>query len=239
MSLSDTRNKSRRLRITGVLPEGIWAEASQTAYVMNGLELTLYYKDKLVSQAILNGLPEIPQKILLQKDDTLILHREDRPGEPAQIDESGQVFAPAHIACPLDWLYTDLRPGEPILFDDGKIEGHILSVSATEAHIRITHTPPGGAVLRADKGINLPLSNLRFSGLTDKDRQDLKFVCQHADVVNMSFVNSPEDVEELLKVLTEEGAPAHLGLVLKIETQRAVLNLPAILLTALRFFRWG
>ena len=52
---------------------------------------------------------------------------------------------------------------------------------------------PGGK-LKADKGINLPDSDLKVSGLTEKDKKDLEFVAVNADTVNFSFVNNENDV---------------------------------------------
>jgi len=87
--------------------------------------------------------------------------------------------------------------------------------------------------LRADKGINLPESDLRLAAMTAKDIEDLSFVAQHADIVELSFANSAEDVKVLQKRLVGLGnrQPA---IVLKIETRRGFENLPDMLLTALR-----
>jgi pyruvate kinase len=90
-----------------------------------------------------------------------------------------------------------------------------------------------GQELRADKGINLPESSLRLAALTAKDLEDLSFVAEHADVVELSFANSAQDVELLLRHLARLGSrqPA---IVLKIETRRGFENLPDMLLTAMR-----
>jgi pyruvate kinase len=99
--------------------------------------------------------------------------------------------------------------------------------------VRITHAPGRGARLRNEKGINLPDTELRLPAITDKDRADLTFVCGHADMVALSFVNSVEDVRELRTILTQRGdeQPA---IVLKIETRRGFENLPAMLLEAMK-----
>jgi pyruvate kinase len=73
------------------------------------------------------------------------------------------------------------------------IGGVIEEVLADSVLVRITWAPPQGGRLRADKGINLPDSRLRIPALTTRDLEDLAFVSQNADVIEMSFVNSPED----------------------------------------------
>jgi pyruvate kinase len=117
-------------------------------------------------------------------------------------------------------VFADLRPKEPIWFDDGKIGGVIESVNSDEMTVRITIAKPQGGKLGADKGINLPNSRIQLPALTEKDRVDLAFAVKHADMIGLSFVRRPKDV-------------------LKIETQTAFEHLPSILLQALRSPRLG
>ena len=72
-------------------------------------------------------------------------------------------------------------------------------------------TPRGRRKLAADKGINLPDSHLRLEAMTDKDREDLAFVVEHADMVALSFANTVDDVRALQKLLAplgRTGSPA-------------------------------
>ena len=87
--------------------------------------------------------------------------------------------------------------------------------------------------MRADKGINLPDSNLHLPALTEKDLADLKFIAKQADLIGYSFVRSAADVQELQKQLALAGGQ-NLGFVLKIETSRAFDELANLLLAAMR-----
>lgn len=87
--------------------------------------------------------------------------------------------------------------------------------------------------LRAEKGINLPDSELPVSALTDEDRAHLAFVAEHADLVGLSFVRSPADVAVLHDALDALGR-RDIGIVLKIETKAGFESLPRILLQAMR-----
>lgn len=120
------------------------------------------------------------------------------------------------------------------MFDDGKIEGEIIEKRTDSFAVKITRTKPGGAKLKEEKGINLPTLDLGISGLTEKDREDLKFVVQHADMVNYSYVNDEKDVNDLLMELKNLGADENLGVILKIETHLAYKNLINILLAAMQ-----
>ena len=104
--------------------------------------------------------------------------------------------------------------------------------------VRISWADDKGSTLRADKGINLPESTLNLRGLTDKDKEDLEFVASYADVVNVSFVNTTEDVEDIKKALKKIDGK-HLGVILKIETKQGYRNLPEILLNAMQMHPIG
>ena len=143
----------------------------------------------------------------------------------------------ARISCTLAEIFSDVKVGEPIMFDDGKVEGIIEKVSQDELQVRITYAKESGAKLRSDKGINLPVSDLKISGLTAKDKQDMEFVAHNADAVNFSFVNTPLDVQELIDLLKEHNSK--IGIILKIETRKGFDNLPHILLRAMQTYPIG
>jgi pyruvate kinase len=69
-------------------------------------------------------------------------------------------------------ILDDVRVGEPLILDDGKIHCVIREVSSEGIVVEVTYAKPDGTRLKANKGINLPKSSLRISGLTKKDRED-------------------------------------------------------------------
>ena len=129
-------------------------------------------------------------------------------------------------------MFVDLRIGERVLFDDGRIGGVIRGVSAREVRLRVTTAQARGSRLRADKGINVPDSDLRMPALTTKDIEDLAFVTGHADMVSYSFVHRESDIQTLRQCLEARGR-GDLAVVLKIETRQAFLNLPRLLHAAM------
>jgi pyruvate kinase len=133
----------------------------------------------------------------------------------------------------LPGIFSDVRPGEALWLDDGKIGGIIKYVDEQQIEVEITHARPAGEKLMADKGINLPDSELRLPSLTQKDIEDLHFIARHADLVGYSFVRNEDDVSELQSRL-EKHHGKRLGIVLKIETLRAFTQLPRLLLAAMR-----
>jgi pyruvate kinase len=123
--------------------------------------------------------------------------------------------------------------GERVWLDDGKIGGVIHHVDEDCIELTVSNVRPGGANLKAGKGINLPDTDLQLDALTPTDLEDLTFVAQHADIVSLSFVRRPEDVEQLQRELVRLKAD-EIGIVLKIENVAAFENLPQLLLTAMR-----
>ena len=230
---TDTRGKKRYLKIAGVEESGRWADAYDTAFLETGMKL---FKDtEMQTEPLTVGvIPPIEQRIILHQGDTLIIHKNPEPGVPAEYDEEGNVTAIAHVSCTAPEVFEYVKKGEPILFDDGKIEGKITKVTKQEIHVLVEYAKEGGGKLKSDKGINFPASALKISGLTAKDRKDLEFVVEHADVVNMSFVNHAQDVEDLLGELKRLNASDDLGVILKIETQSGFNQLTEILLTAMQ-----
>jgi pyruvate kinase len=235
VKLTDARDAKRTFTIVDITDRGCWAEATKTAYIIPG---TVLRHERGVAEgddrvAPVGGLPPGEHAISLQQGDLLILTRDLTPGRPATSDTGGRILTPAAIGCTLPEVFEDVRSGEAIWFDDGKIGGIVEKVEANHVLVRITQARVRGEKLRADKGMNLPDSPLRLSALTAKDFEDLSFVAEHADVVELSFANSARDLEVLQQHLARLGSrqPA---IVVKIETRRGFEHLPDMLLTAMR-----
>lgn len=235
--LTDARGASRKLNICEVTESGCLATANKTIYFVPGLELTLKRKGVKLRKGttkINDSLPSRLGGIPLKNGDLLVLTKQQTPGEKALLNNDGSVKTPATIGISIPEVLDDVQVGEPIWFDDGKIGGIIERVENGQAQVRITHARPEGETLRAEKGINLPETNLKVAALSSEDLEDLHFVVQHADMVGLSFANHPADVEDLvrrMKSLRRGQIPA---VVLKIETRMGFENLPALLLAAMQ-----
>ena len=137
------------------------------------------------------------------------------------------------IECTAPEIFDDAREGQPIWFDDGKIGGVIEKKIPEGFLITVTHAKPKGEKLREDRSINLPETTLSLPALGEKDLADLKSIAPWADAVEMSFVQREEDILSLHKALHDLGKK-NLGVVLKIEKERAFDALPRLILTAMR-----
>jgi pyruvate kinase len=228
----DARDKKRKLRIVSCAGESRLAEISMTAYIEDGLLVTLKRHDEQLGAARFSHLPDVTASLQLMVGDQLLLTRSDEPGRPAIRDFNGQVIKPARIPCTLKEAFDAVKPGASVWFDDGKIGGTALDNNGEIITVQITHANLKGGRLRAEKGINLPDTDLNVPALTSKDLEDLKSVVQYADMIGLSFVRAPEDVFLLQERLAKLGAK-QIGVILKIETRMAFENLPHLLLASL------
>jgi pyruvate kinase len=233
IELVDTRRRKRILRVVEVHAGDCLCETDTTAYVVPGTRLSLKRKGRIVAKGAVGALRTVEQWIALRQGDFLDVVRGEMPGRDAIHDDDGRVLEPAFVSCSLPEVFTGVRVGEPILFDDGKVRGTVRAVNAERIRAEITAVAGGAAKLRAEKGINLPESALDLPALTAKDVVDLAFVAKRADMVALSFVQRPEDIEALLAEFARLGA-SKLGIVLKIETLAAFNRLPTLLLAAMR-----
>ena len=238
IGFTDARGKKIQVVVERKQGDGMWGLCHDSAYLEADTELVINKVKQTGKEiSVVGKLLPLEQFILLLKDDILILHKDPIPGEPAQYDKNGKLVAHAHISCTLPEVFEDVMPGEVVFFNDGKIEGIIDVKEKDHLRIKIIHAKSLGSKLKADKGINFPESDLKITGLTTKDKVDFDFVAQWADVVNLSFVNYPSDVETYLQELNRKDRKP--GLILKIETRKGFENLPEILLHAMQIFPVG
>lgn len=234
ISFKDTRDKKRELKVLEISDKGAKTCSYDSAYIVSGTKLRTSFGETEIGE-----IPPIDQALFLRDNDQLVVHRAPIKGRPAQYNKKGELTDSAHISCSLPEVFDDLEPGDRIFFDDGEIRGTIEQKHPDHLLVRIIQAKSGGTKLATDKGINFPDSNVKLSGLTAKDKEDLKFIAAHADAVNYSFVNTPEDVQEMLGELERLGLKDQLGIILKIETQKAYDNLTKILLEAMKTSKIG
>jgi pyruvate kinase len=231
LRLLDSRNAIRHWSVVEVRADGCTVTTKQTAYVRSGLELvcTSGGDEDAVS---VGELPETEQVHRVVRGDHITLTRTLEPAVPTAEGDAHR------IGCTLPEVFEQAKPGERVWLDDGKIGGVIVCVTSDEIDLRVTDVRPGGVNLKAGKGINFPDTDLRLDALTAKDLEDLDFVVRRADIVNLSFVRQPSDVDRLLAELERRGVD-DVGIVLKIENVAAFEHLPELLLTAMRTRRVG
>lgn len=128
------------------------------------------------------------------------------------------------LPCQYRNLYKDVKKGHRIFIDDGKIELVVKSVKDKMVRCKIVN----GGVLRNNKGINLPDTDVSISGITKKDRQDVEIAKKiEADFIALSFVKDKSDIKKLKKFLADNDC--EIAVIAKIERREAVYNIDEII----------
>jgi len=228
----DTRGRERSLVVQSVDGTGCVATCERTVYLASGCPILLRRGITDLGHGTIGALPPLATHIALHAGDELRLSPSVTAGCEGQVQADGSV-APNRIGCTEPRLVTDAKVGDRICFDDGKVQGTVHAHDGDELCIRITGVPPGGARLRAEKGINLPDTDLQVAALTAHDQSRLDWVTAPADVVGMSFVQRPADLLQLEAELHRRNRP-DMGVMLKIETAAGFQHLPELLFAGLR-----
>ncbi len=121
-------------------------------------------------------------------------------------------------------LPRDVKAGDMILVDDGKIELKVKEVRDIDVVCTVVY----GGPLKPRKGINLPFTKVSAPSLTDKDLADLEFGLKHkVDWVALSFVRKATDIEILRDIINRHKAVTRI--VAKIEKPEGLENIDAII----------
>jgi pyruvate kinase len=129
------------------------------------------------------------------------------------------------ISVTYEYLASDLRAGEFILIDDGKLELQVEEV-LNEKTIRCKII--SGGTLSSKKGFNLPDTRISLPSLTEKDRADLAFILtQPVNWIALSFVRTAKEINELRDIIQQHDSP--LKIIAKIEKPEGVKNIDSII----------
>lgn len=122
-------------------------------------------------------------------------------------------------------LAQDARPGDRVLVDDGNVGLVVEHIDGNDVVCTVTE---GGKVSN-NKGMSLPGMNVSAPPLSEKDIEDLEFALRlGVDLVALSFVRSPADVELVHEVMDRVGR--RVPVIAKLEKPEAIDNLEAIVL---------
>lgn len=128
------------------------------------------------------------------------------------------------VSTSYEGLPRDVKVGDMILVDDGKIELKVKEVRDIDVVCTVIY----GGPLKPRKGINLPFSKVSAPSLTDKDLEDLEFGLKNrVDWVALSFVRKATDIEILRDIINRHKSTTRI--VAKIEKPEALENIDAII----------
>ncbi len=121
-------------------------------------------------------------------------------------------------------LPGDVKVGDSILIDDGRVALEAIAVSDTEVTTKVVVAGP----VSNHKGINLPGAIVNVPALSEKDEDDLRWALRNGfDMIALSFVRKASDIERVHEIMDEEGVRR--PVIAKIEKPQAVDNLDGII----------
>ncbi|MDR3077358.1 MAG: pyruvate kinase [Planctomycetota bacterium] len=125
-------------------------------------------------------------------------------------------------------LPGDVKPGDRILLDDGRLELETLSTDGKkEVKARVIR----GGLLKDHKGMNLPGVKVSAPSVTPKDLEDLQFgIAMGVDFVALSFIRAPEDLDPVRHALAHADCRARV--IAKIEKPEAIDRIEEIVKSA-------
>jgi pyruvate kinase len=121
-------------------------------------------------------------------------------------------------------LPKDVKPGNVLMLDDGRVELYVEDVKGQEIHCTVVYT----GELSNSKGINLQGGGLSAPALTDKDKKDIKVIAEiKADYAALSFARSADDVNKCRELVRAAGG--HAAIVTKVERAEAIENMDEVI----------
>lgn len=170
--------------------------------------------------AIIQDLQGPKIRVGLMQNDAISLKRGDMP----TLTSASVIGTPSVITVSYRHLARDLKAGDTILFDDGRLELTMVKKKAGGVLAKVIR----GGILKSHKGVNIPGSHLAIPSITSKDKEDIIFGIKHeVDYIALSFVRSAADIENAKRFMRTIGADV--PIIAKIEKPEAVQNLDAII----------
>ncbi|KAF0996342.1 pyruvate kinase [Geobacillus sp. TFV-3] len=227
---TDVRGKKRKLRvIEQIAPSCFKVLLSRTAYVQKGMKLGRGSDSFTLSSVLF-----IPMKAFVTVGTPLYIYFDDAAFAAAQ-NGCG-----VKITTTLAKAWRNVKAGDRLYLNDGQIVARVVKVH--ERHVEAKVVADGGKrkAIKQGTGIHLPDSfpHLTVPPLTNRDLEWIPFIAKWADIVGLSFVQTPYDLRKLYHLLAEQGAGS-LPVIAKIETRTALHNFVRILLEGLKFPAFG
>jgi pyruvate kinase len=171
--------------------------------------------------AILQDLqgPKIRIGLVAEKDGVLI-----EPGNKLILSNTEVLGTAEKVSTPYDGMYNDVKIGDRILMDDGKLEVLVTGIDGTDVITEVIY----GGYLKSKKGVNLPNTRVSMPSVTAKDYEDLDFGLENnVEWVALSFVRTASEILKVKEYITNKGKSARL--IAKIEKPEAIANIDEII----------
>jgi len=144
-----------------------------------------------------------------------------RTGEIVVITSDDVAGTHDRVSCTYRRLPAEVKPGDRLLIDDGKVAVEVKSViGGTDIECLVVE----GGPVSDNKGVSLPNVAISVPAMSEKDAEDLRFALRiGVDLVALSFVRSPDDIKLVHEIMAEENV--YRPVIAKVEKPEAVARL--------------
>ena len=222
--VTDPSGREVPLAVAEISDRGVTAECRHSLYAATGLPLVWRRGATQLDAGTIGPIPEAPRRVALSEGDRFLISANGTSDDPRE----------TVLTLPEPELLAEVRIGERVVIDDGRVVAEVEARAAAGLRCRTTATVKPVVRVRSGKGIAFPDSDLALTALSEADEAPLAFALEHADAVEVSFVNSASDVARVGERIRQAGRPGF-GMVLKLETRAALRSLPSILFEALKY----
>lgn len=187
------------------------------------IELTTQINSELKANICLVADLQGPKLRIADLKEPILL----REGHSVTFSTLGKKAPEGTIPVSFKTLAEDVKEGEQIMIDDGKLD---LLITHTNGIDEVKAIVVNGGELKSRKGFNLPDTKLNVPSLTKKDKKDLHFILsQPIDWIALSFIRDAEDILDLRNEIQKDPGKKHIKIIAKIEKPEALHNLDAII----------
>ncbi|NWF66565.1 MAG: hypothetical protein HXX81_03750 [Campylobacterales bacterium] len=225
IEFKDLYDRKRVLEIVFIEDFNIVCEIKNSAIIDESTVLKLSKKNKKYKTNVKN-IREVVEEIRVFNNEHILLKADIDEGYAKYIKDGIEQIAT--IGCSSIEAIHCVKVGDRVFIDDGKIELKVVEKKESEILCVVVRSKDKGVVIKEEKGINFPDSDINLKAITDEDIENLLSVIDYVDIIGISFCQSKEDIEDLISILKSKNN-INLSIVAKIETQKSVKNLPSIL----------
>ena len=148
-----------------------------------------------------------------------------KPGQVITLRSDIQEMTGEEIPVVYDTIAQDVKPGDPVLFDDGKVEACVVETNNMN---RVKLEIIVGDEIKKRKGVNFPQTNISEPTITEKDFRDIDFAIKHGvEWLALSFVRSADDIKLLKELIRLKNGVSKI--IAKIEKPEALQNIEEII----------
>ncbi len=151
-----------------------------------------------------------------------------KPGQVITLRSDIREMQGEEIPVVYDTIAQDVKPGDPVLFDDGKVEAKVVETNNMN---RVKLEILAGEEIKKRKGVNFPKTNISEPTITEKDFHDIDFAIKHnVEWLALSFVRSADDIKLLKELIRLKNGVSKI--IAKVEKPEALENIDSIIRTS-------